>query len=72
VFESDGVRLPVIISAAVGRGGETMISAQTVEAFWNAVKHEDSDVVSGLVRKHGDDRRVTPTEAKAKSRGRRK
>src|SRR5215217_1466094 len=26
-------------SAAVGRGGETMISAQTVEAFWNAVKH---------------------------------
>jgi len=39
VFEKDGVRLPVIISAAVGRGGETMISAQTVEAFWNAVKH---------------------------------
>ncbi len=31
--------LPVMISAAVGRGGETMISAQTVEAFWNAVKH---------------------------------
>ena len=28
-----------MISAAVGRGGETMISAQTVEAFWNAVKH---------------------------------
>ena len=32
-------RLPVMISAAVGRGGETMISAQTVEALWNAVKH---------------------------------
>ena len=28
-----------MISAAVGRGGETMISAQTTEAFWNAVKH---------------------------------
>ena len=31
--------LPIMISAAVGRGGETMISAQTVEAFWNAVEH---------------------------------
>ncbi len=39
VYEKDGVNLPVMISAAVGRGGETMISAQTVEAFWNAVKH---------------------------------
>jgi 5-methyltetrahydrofolate--homocysteine methyltransferase len=28
-----------MISAAVWRGGETMISAQTVEAFWNAVEH---------------------------------
>jgi 5-methyltetrahydrofolate--homocysteine methyltransferase len=39
VFEEDRTRLPIMISAAVGRGGETMISAQTVEAFWNAVKH---------------------------------
>src|SRR5690242_12884042 len=39
VFAQDGKELPVMISAAVGRGGETMISAQTVEAFWNAVKH---------------------------------
>ncbi len=39
VFEADGVRLPIMISAAVGRGGETMISAQTVEAYWNAVEH---------------------------------
>src|SRR5215467_10904093 len=39
VFEKDGKELPVMISAAVGRGGETMISAQTVEAFWNAVQH---------------------------------
>jgi 5-methyltetrahydrofolate--homocysteine methyltransferase len=39
VFEEDGIELPVQISAAVGRGGETMISAQTIEAFWTAVKH---------------------------------
>jgi 5-methyltetrahydrofolate--homocysteine methyltransferase len=44
VFDEDGLatqgkELPVMISAAVGRGGETMISAQTVEAFWNAVQH---------------------------------
>jgi len=39
VFDEDGTELPVMISAAVGRGGETMISAQTVEAFWNAVQH---------------------------------
>ncbi len=39
VFDEDGGELPVMISAAVGRGGETMISAQTIEAFWNAVQH---------------------------------
>jgi 5-methyltetrahydrofolate--homocysteine methyltransferase len=44
VFDEDGLaanntELPVMISAAVGRGGETMISAQTTEALWNAVKH---------------------------------
>jgi 5-methyltetrahydrofolate--homocysteine methyltransferase len=44
VFDEDGFatnkrELPVMISAAVGRGGETLISAQTTEAFWNAVKH---------------------------------
>ena len=39
VFDQDGKELPVMISAAVGRGGETMISAQTIEAFWNAVRH---------------------------------
>src|SRR5580698_10007498 len=43
VFDEDGLtaagkELPVMISAAVGRGGETMISAQTVEALWYAVK----------------------------------
>ena len=39
VFVQDGKKLPVMISAAVGRGGETLISAQTTEAFWNAVRH---------------------------------
>ncbi len=44
VFDEDGLaaqgkELPIMISAAVGRGGETMISAQTIEAFWNAVQH---------------------------------
>jgi 5-methyltetrahydrofolate--homocysteine methyltransferase len=44
VFDEDGLtasgkELPIMISAAVGRGGETMISAQTVAAFWNAVEH---------------------------------
>jgi 5-methyltetrahydrofolate--homocysteine methyltransferase len=39
VFDDEGRELPVMISAAVGRGGETMISAQTMEAFWIAVEH---------------------------------
>jgi 5-methyltetrahydrofolate--homocysteine methyltransferase len=39
VYAEDGVHLPVIISAAVGLGGETMISAQKVEALWNAFAH---------------------------------
>jgi 5-methyltetrahydrofolate--homocysteine methyltransferase len=39
VFDQDNTKLPVMISAAVGRGGETLISAQTTEAFWKAVKH---------------------------------
>lgn len=44
VFDEQGLsaagkQLPIMISAAVGRGGETLISAQTMEAFWTAVKH---------------------------------
>ena len=39
VFDEDGVELPIIVSAAVGRGGETMISAQKTEALLNAVAH---------------------------------
>ncbi len=39
VYEEKRIHLPVIVSAAVGRGGETMISAQKVEALWNAFAH---------------------------------
>jgi 5-methyltetrahydrofolate--homocysteine methyltransferase len=39
IFEEKNHRLPVIVSAAVGLGGETMISAQKVEALWNAFAH---------------------------------
>ena len=39
VLNEQGKDVPVMISAAVGRGGETMISAQSTEAFWNAVRH---------------------------------
>jgi 5-methyltetrahydrofolate--homocysteine methyltransferase len=39
IFDEDNVSLPVIISAAVGLGGETMISAQKVGALWNAFAH---------------------------------
>src|SRR6266568_2310267 len=39
VLDEQRTELPVMISAAVGRGGETMISAQTPEAFWTAVRH---------------------------------
>ncbi|MBV6499503.1 MAG: hypothetical protein CJBNEKGG_01959 [Prosthecobacter sp.] len=39
VFEEDGLELPVQISAAVGPGGETMISGQVTEAYLNAMRH---------------------------------
>ena len=39
VFDELGRELPVMISAAVGRGGETMISGQTIAAFWTSVEH---------------------------------
>ncbi len=44
VFDQDGEQLPIMISAAVGRGGETLISAQTTEAFWNAVQAREAAV----------------------------
>jgi 5-methyltetrahydrofolate--homocysteine methyltransferase len=39
VFDESGKELPLMISAAVGRGGETMISGQTIGALWTAVQH---------------------------------
>jgi 5-methyltetrahydrofolate--homocysteine methyltransferase len=39
VLDAEDKAPPIMISAAVGRGGETMISGQTTEAFWNAVRH---------------------------------
>ncbi len=39
VYDEQKIHLPIIISAAVGLGGETMISAQKIEAFWNAFAH---------------------------------
>jgi 5-methyltetrahydrofolate--homocysteine methyltransferase len=39
VFEEDKIEMPVQISAAVGPGGETMISGQVTEAYLNAMRH---------------------------------
>ena len=39
VFAEDSMTLPVMISAAVGLGGETLISALKVEALANAFRH---------------------------------
>lgn len=39
IYQEQKLKLPLILSAAVGLGGETMISAQKVEAFWNAFAH---------------------------------
>lgn len=41
VFDETGRTLPIIISAAVGLGGETMISGQKADALWAAVAHLD-------------------------------
>ena len=39
VFAEDRINLPIVISTAVGKGGEAMISAIKVEAMWNASSH---------------------------------
>ncbi|RYD36096.1 MAG: methionine synthase, partial [Verrucomicrobiaceae bacterium] len=39
VFAADKIKLPVMISAAVGNGGETMISGQVTEAYLHAMRH---------------------------------
>ena len=38
-FEAEGASLPVIVSAAIGSGGATLISAQRLAAFWIAIQH---------------------------------
>lgn len=40
-FETRGIRLPVMISVALDRFGRTLLTAQSVEAFWIAVSHFD-------------------------------
>src|SRR5690606_38235906 len=39
VFERRGVRLPVMISGTVTDASGRILSGQTVEAFWNSVRH---------------------------------
>ncbi|MDX3894762.1 methionine synthase [Pusillimonas sp.] len=39
VFEERGVRLPVMISGTVTDASGRILSGQTVEAFWNSVRH---------------------------------
>ncbi len=39
VFEEDEAAFPIIVSAAVGKGGDTLISGQNAMALWNAVRH---------------------------------
>jgi len=39
VFDARGVRLPVMISGTVTDASGRILSGQTVEAFWNSVRH---------------------------------
>lgn len=39
VFEQRGVRLPVMISATITDASGRTLSGQTVEAFWNSIRH---------------------------------
>ncbi len=39
VFETRGVRLPVMISGTVTDASGRILSGQTVEAFWNSMRH---------------------------------
>ncbi len=41
LFEHLGRRLPVMISGTVGRSGRIEISGQTVEAFYNSLRHAE-------------------------------
>ncbi|HUH39705.1 MAG TPA: methionine synthase, partial [Castellaniella sp.] len=39
VFEARGIRLPVMVSGTVTDASGRILSGQTVEAFWNSVRH---------------------------------
>ncbi len=39
VFEARGIRLPIMISGTVTDASGRLLSGQTVEAFWNSVRH---------------------------------
>ena len=39
VFEARGIRLPVMISGTVTDASGRILSGQTVEAFWNSIRH---------------------------------
>jgi 5-methyltetrahydrofolate--homocysteine methyltransferase len=39
VFEARGLRLPIMISGTVTDASGRLLSGQTVEAFWNSVRH---------------------------------
>lgn len=39
VFEERGIRLPVMVSGTVTDASGRILSGQTVEAFWNSVRH---------------------------------
>lgn len=39
VFEEDRCDFPIIVSAAVGKGGDTLISGQDILALWTAVQN---------------------------------
>src|SRR5690606_16585114 len=39
VFEETGERLPVMISGTVTDASDRILSGQTVEAFWNSMRH---------------------------------
>ncbi len=39
VFEEKGIRLPVMVSGTVTDASGRILSGQTVEAFWNSVRH---------------------------------
>ncbi|MFP6857357.1 MAG: homocysteine S-methyltransferase family protein [Roseibacillus sp.] len=41
LFDAEEARIPIMISAAVGLGGETMISAQRIDALWITFQHLD-------------------------------